>query len=263
MASSKMVLVASLALLMMVPHYVHGQQPSARGQGAGPSDLRTTTRTIYTDKTELFITFRPIFIVGESTRIGAHLSKLGGERFLPYSDVTVTVTLTVAGETARVSTDKPDRPGVFRLELKPTKAGMGNLVVDVAGPGGADKLVVGALPVYVDHAGALAGQGPNEDAGAIRYTKEQSWDENEYASAPVGRVALETGSAAQRVLAVPRTAIVDVGGVPHVYVQRNPEAFDLVEVKTGRNNGTYVEITQGLREGQRIVAKGGDKMPRK
>ena len=42
---------------------------------------RATNRTIYTDKTELFITFRPPFIVGKVVRVGAHLSKLG-ERFL-------------------------------------------------------------------------------------------------------------------------------------------------------------------------------------
>lgn len=68
---------------------------------------------------------------------------------------------------------------------------------------------------------------------------------------------------AQRVLAVPRPAIVQVEGVPHVYVQRHPEAFDLREVKTGRSSATFVEVTQGLREGERIVIKGGDKMPRK
>lgn len=34
------------------------------------------------DKTELFITFRPLFIVGQSTWIGAHLSKLGATPYI-------------------------------------------------------------------------------------------------------------------------------------------------------------------------------------
>ena len=93
--------------------------------------------------------------------------------------------------------------------------------------------------------------------------QQESCDENEYASAPVARVALDNGSTAKRVLAVPRTAIVNVDGTPHVYVQRHPEAFDLKRVNTGKSNSTYVEITEGLREGQRIVTRGGDKMPRK
>ena len=86
-----------------------------------------------------------------------------------------------------------------------------------------------------------------------------SWDENEYASGPVTKVAV----AGSPVLAVPQTAIVQVDGAPGVYVQRNPEAFDLKAVKTGKSNGAYVEITEGLREGDRIVTRGGEKMPRK
>ena len=218
--------------------------------------------TRYTDKTELFVTFRPAFIVGQPTRIGAHLSKLG-DRFLPYADATVTVTLTVAGVSAKATANKPDRPGVFRLELTPTKAGIGTAVIDIAGRDGSDRLVLEHLPVYTDHGDALAHQGPNPDAGAIRYSKEQSWDENVYASAPVSRVQLDSSSTAQRVLAVPQTAVVQIDGAPRVYVQRHPEAFDLKAVKTGRSNGTYVEITEGLREGERVVIKGAEKMPRK
>jgi multidrug efflux pump subunit AcrA (membrane-fusion protein) len=57
--------------------------------------------------------------------------------------------------------------------------------------------------------------------------------------------------------------VAPLDGAPRVYVQRNPEAFDLKEVKTGTSNGTYIEITEGLREGDRIVTRGGEKMPRK
>lgn len=258
-------IIASVVLLLLMPQHAASQQPQGGGranQASNPNDPRGTNRTIYSEKTELFITFRPQFIVGQSVRIGAHLSKLGGARFLPYADAEVTATLTVAGVSTKTLTPKPDRPGVFRLELTPTKAGTGTLVVDITGRDGSDRLVLEEMTVYADRADAVAHQGPDPDAGAIRYSKEQSWDENEYASAPVGRVAFDSSSQAQRVLAVPRTALVDVDGLPHVYVQRHPEAFDLREVKTGRNNGTYVEIIEGLREGQRIVIRGGDKMPR-
>jgi hypothetical protein len=258
--------VAAAVLLLLLPLHATSQQSQGLGRANQPPDPnapRGTSRTIYSDKTELFITFRPQFIVGESVRIGAHLSKLGGERFLPYADAEVTATLTVAGISTKTTTPKPDRPGVFRLQLTPTKAGTGTLVVDITGRDGADRLVLEEMTVDADRASAVAHQGPDPDAGAIRYTKEHSWDENEYASAPVARVAMESGSTAQKVLAVPRTAIVEVDGVPYVYVQRHPEAFDLKPVKTGKRNSTYVEITGGIREGQRIVVKGGAKMPRK
>ena len=247
------------SLVLLLPQFAAGQQSAPGGRGnPGPADLRTTNSTEYTPKTELFITFRPTFIVGEVTRIGAHLSKLG-DRFTPYSDNTVTVTLAVAGINTTTSVPKPDRPGVFRLELTPTQAGVGTLTIDISGKDGSDRLVIPNMTVFATHADAVAHQGPNTDAGAIRYSKEMSWDENEYASAPVAKVAVSGSS----VLAVPRTAIVQVDGAARVYVQRNPEAFDLKEVKTGQSNGTYVEITQGLREGDRIVTKGGEKMPRK
>jgi hypothetical protein len=87
---------------------------------------------LYSEKTEAFVTFRPAFTVGESVRIGAHLSKLGGDRFLPYADARVTVTLAVAGSTVTTSVEKPNRPGVFRLALTPTKAGTGMGIVEAS-----------------------------------------------------------------------------------------------------------------------------------
>ena len=99
------------ALVLLVPHYAAGQQAAPGGRGnQGPADLRTTNSTVYTPKTELFITFRPTFIVGEVTRIGAHLSRLG-DRFTPYAENTVAVTLNVAGVDTKTSVPKPDRPG--------------------------------------------------------------------------------------------------------------------------------------------------------
>ena len=263
--SSKTIVSTVIVLVVLAVQFGAAQQAPAPPRGNQPpnaTDPRATNGTVYTNKTELFATFRPPFIEGQATRIGAHLSKLG-ERFLPYADVTVTATLTVAGVSVKQSVIKPDRPGVFRLDLTPGKAGTGRLVFDIAGPDGTDRLVFDNVLVYTDRADALAHQGPNLDAGAIRYSKEQSWDENEYASAPVESRVLDSNPAASRVLAVPRTAVLQIEGAPYVYVQRHPEAFDLKEVKTGKSSGTYVEISSGLREGERIVIKGADRMPRK
>jgi hypothetical protein len=261
MTHLKALVIASMVLPLLLPQYAASQE-SAAAKVPNASELRGTNRTIFSDKTELFITINPSFIVGQSVRLGAHLSKLG-DRFLPYADAAVTATLTVGGVSDKTSTEKPDRPGVFRMALIPTKAGTGTLVIEIAGRDGSDRLVLEKIPVYTDRADAVAHQGPDTNAGAIKYSKEESWDENVYASAPVARVALDNGSTARRVLAVPRTAIVDVDGTPHVYLQRHPEAFDLKRVNTGKSNNTYVEITEGLREGQRIVIRGGNKMPRK
>ena len=47
-----------------------------------------------------------------------------------------------------------------------------------------------------------------------------------------------------------------------MYVQRTPERFELREVKTRRTIGEAAEITSGLREGERVVVRGADKIPR-
>jgi hypothetical protein len=246
-------------------HHALGQEKSNSSRsnqtGSAPvsTELRTVNRTVYTEKTELFATFRPTFIVGQPTRIGAHLSKLG-DRFLPYADATVTFTLNVAGRADTATAAKPDRPGVFRLELTPSTAGTGRAIIKINGGDGNDSLVLDNVSVYPSKEDALSNQGPNQDAGAIKYSKENSWDENDYASGIVKTVQFDNSS---KVLAIPNTAVIKLNDIAHVYVQRHPEAFDLRPLKTGRTNGIYVEIVEGLREGERIVTKGGDKMPRK
>jgi multidrug efflux pump subunit AcrA (membrane-fusion protein) len=64
-------------------------------------------------------------------------------------------------------------------------------------------------------------------------------------------------------LAVPKAAVVQIEGQPHVYVQRDPEAYYLRPVKTGESNATHVGVTDGVREGDRIVTLGVEKMPRR
>lgn len=267
MKRPNLLLVASLGLLAPQAKVVFGAEPApVRAQPRATPDAsmpRATSRTLYSDKTEAFVTFRPAFTVGESVRIGAHLSKLGGARFLPYADARITVTLTVGGATVTASVEKPDRPGVFRLALTPSKAGTGVFTVEIAGRDGSDRLSVSDLTVYADRAEGLAKQGLDPEAGVIRYTKEHSWDENEYASAVVAKSAWPGAAAGDRVLAVPASAIVDVEGAPFIYLQRHPEAFDLKRVKTGRRTATSVEVVEGLQEGQRIVVRGGARMPRK
>lgn len=107
MKTSRPVYFASLGLLVVPAPVAIAQEPApVRAQPRatpGPTLPRATSRTLCSDKTEAFVTFRPAFTVGESVRIGAHLSRLGGERFLPYADARVTVTLTVAGATVTAS----------------------------------------------------------------------------------------------------------------------------------------------------------------
>ncbi len=91
----------------------------------------------------------------------------------------------------------------------------------------------------------------------ISYAKERSWDED-FATAPVTVYFPGAGA----IVMVPTAAITREGDVTRVYVQRTPERFELREVKARRTLGDRIEITSDLREGERIVVKGADKMPR-
>lgn len=247
----------SICVLAALSPTTQGQAPGAgRGQGNGP---RTANRTIYTPKRELLATYAP-FVVGQPSRVTAHLTKIT-DHFEAVATAKVTVALTVSGAMNEASVSAPDRSGVFRTMLTPTKAGTGTVVITVAGADGTEKFTLDNIAVHADLQTALANQPPNPDAGAIRYTKEAGWDSGNFATAPVGKVAVQPGR--PPVVAVPRSAVVQEQGQGRVYVQRNPEAFDLKAVKTGASSDQYVEITEGVREGERVVVRGGDKMPRK
>lgn len=58
------------------------------------------------------------------------------------------------------------------------------------------------------------------------------------------------------VTAVPSDALVEEMGNYFVYVQLTPEYFEKREVKVGRNDGQYAEITEGVKEGERVVSRG-------
>ena len=215
---------------------------------------RAVTRTIYTRNTELFAEWQPL-VVGQPTRLTAHLTHTG-DRFRPYTEGTATLTLTVEGEAANAKAEAPERPGVFRLNVTPTKTGTGRLIIDVEAGAGRQHFVMDGVPVYADTRAALANEAPEEE-GLISYAKEQSW-EQDFATAP----ATVYFPGAGNILTVPAAALLHDGDKTLIYVQRTPERFELRQVRTRRTFGTAIEIVNGLKEGERIVVLGADKMPR-
>ncbi|MGQ0555531.1 MAG: efflux RND transporter periplasmic adaptor subunit [Nitrospiraceae bacterium] len=60
----------------------------------------------------------------------------------------------------------------------------------------------------------------------------------------------------QPILAVPRTALQQVGSRTMVFVVRGPRRFEWLEVKIGASSNEYVEIKDGLKEGEEVVTEG-------
>jgi cobalt-zinc-cadmium efflux system membrane fusion protein len=61
---------------------------------------------------------------------------------------------------------------------------------------------------------------------------------------------------ARQGVTIPESALVDDGGRPIVFVQRKGEAFSRRPVDVGRKQSGLVEITSGVKPGERVVTKG-------
>ena len=146
--------------------------------------LEALAYTLYTDKTELFVEFKPL-VAGQESRFAAHFTALC-ELFKAVGEGSVTLTLTGNAGSQSITADKPEVPGIFRLRMTPEKAGDNfTLVFDIKTPAYTDKITIDNVKVYADEKTALAEQNEAEAGGGadITYLKEQAW-KVEFANAP-------------------------------------------------------------------------------
>lgn len=66
-----------------------------------------------------------------------------------------------------------------------------------------------------------------------------------------------SGGAAQQALAVPREAVQEMNGEKVVFLALENNVFEKRVVQVGREQGNWLEITNGLQAGARVVTKGG------
>ncbi len=145
--------------------------------------LEALAYTIYTDKTELFVEFKPL-VVGQESRFAAHFTALG-ELFTAIGEGSVTLSLK-NGETIAqsITADEPEVPGIFRLRMSPEKAGTFSLVFDIKTPAYTDQITIEHVTVFPDEKTAMEKQEPTEGGSTdISYLKEQAW-KVEFANAP-------------------------------------------------------------------------------
>ncbi|MBL0020533.1 MAG: efflux RND transporter periplasmic adaptor subunit [Bacteroidia bacterium] len=174
--------LAMIAALLFGCNTEHGHSHAEEEQG-----LEALAYTLYTDKTELFVEFKPL-VVGMESKFAAHFTKLG-PLFTAFTEGTISLSLTVSGKTSRVKATEPSNPGIFRLALKPEIAGVGSLVFDIQTKEFTDKITIDSVTVYPDEKAALAVQASEAGGGGggdISYLKEQAW-KVEFANEPVKR----------------------------------------------------------------------------
>ena len=169
--------VCLLAASLVACKQKESEAPENGGLGA-------VSYTLYTDKSELFVEFKPL-VVGQTSKFAAHLTKLG-ENFLPVTEGTVTVSLIQGDKGLKNIATAPSSPGIFRLALQPSMAGMGKLVFDIQTKDFADQIIIDSIEVYADEKTAIAAQPADAEGSDISYLKEQAW-KVEFANAPVLR----------------------------------------------------------------------------
>jgi RND family efflux transporter MFP subunit len=69
------------------------------------------------------------------------------------------------------------------------------------------------------------------------------------------KVTLHTGETVRGV-AIPESAVVDDGGRPTVYVMEGGESFFKRPIQPGVRSGGWVQVLEGVKEGERVVSRG-------
>jgi cobalt-zinc-cadmium efflux system membrane fusion protein len=189
MMKNIMLPLAALLCILFGCKHEHGAESGhahdADGNHITPAEptLEPLAYTIYTDKTELFVEFKPL-VVGAESRFAAHFTALG-DLFKAIGEGSVTLSLVGAtGEKQAITADKPEVPGIFRLRMTPEKTGVFKLVFDIKTPAFTDKITIENVEVFADEKTAIEKQEPTEGGGSdITYLKEQAW-KVEFANAP-------------------------------------------------------------------------------
>ena len=188
----KNIFIGLLVALLVAACHSHshdadgGHAHNADGSHPAESELEALAFTLYTDKTELFVEFKPL-VVGQESRFAAHFTMLG-ESFKAVGEGSVTLTMNGAAGSQSITAEAPQVPGIFRLRMTPEKPGLYKLTFDIKTPAYTDQVVLDSVIVFPDEQTALAQQEPESGGGNdITYLKEQAW-KIDFANQPVQRM---------------------------------------------------------------------------
>jgi len=146
------------------------QGGSAKSGVSGDPAVKSVT--LWTEKTELFLEYPPL-VAGEVSRFSVHLTDL--DSFKPLAAGRIVVELRLSdGGTESFAVETPSRPGIFGLDVKPAKPGVGTLIVRLESPALRDVHEVGAVEVFSDPQEA-ARSAEGEAIESISFLKEQQW----------------------------------------------------------------------------------------
>ncbi|OGQ10233.1 MAG: hypothetical protein A2138_15065 [Deltaproteobacteria bacterium RBG_16_71_12] len=177
------------------PDGEHGHGHAAAEEDEGPPTLDVT---IYQGGLELFMEY-PSFVVGQESPLVAHLTDTRDpEAFhgIAKGRLTATLAMKEGGGDEKFVADAPQRLGVFKPVVKPTRAGVATLTLQLEGEQASGVIIVGDVVVYPT-LGDAKQAAPEETEGGEQpaaYYKEAQW-KTVYATALVERRVLQGGIA--------------------------------------------------------------------
>ena len=141
--------------------------------------------TRWTDRSELFVEFPPL-VEGAASRFAIHFTDLA--TFEPLRDGRVVVRLTGA-DVEEFTVEGPVRPGIFGLDVTPSRSGRLRLELVLDAPAVQDRHDLGAVTVLTAAEVAAVPVTPEAEDGSIPFLKEQQWT-LDFATAVVERRAM-------------------------------------------------------------------------
>ena len=203
---------------------------------ATPEEPEVLSVTRWTEKTELFAEYPPL-AVGSTSRFAIHLTRLNDFKALTEGSVEVRLEGGSAPpEVFRV--EAPSRPGIFGVDVKPTRAGNRQLVIALNANGLNDEHRVGEVQVHSNDAAARAQTPPARgDAPGISFLKEQQW------SLDFG-TALVKEEAVSESIRVPARLEARPGGAADVVAPIDGRLAGVVEVALGASVSRGQELAR-------------------
>jgi RND family efflux transporter MFP subunit len=140
-------------------------------EAVGEEEMPPVVETRWTGRSELFMEYPPL-VEGATSRFAIHFTDLA--TFEPLRAGRAEVRLDGAGGEAFV-VDAPGRPGIFGVDVTPSRAGRYRLQVVLDAPGLADRHDLGEVAVLAPGAAEALHAHEEAEDGSIAFLKEQQW----------------------------------------------------------------------------------------
>ena len=112
-------------------------------------------------------------VAGEKARFAVHFTSLAN--FKPLASGRVTVELCDGTSSEKFATPGPSKPGIFGVDVLPTKAGTYTMIVTVEAPDVKDSHDAGPVTVYANEKEAVSVQSEEPQEETLSFLKEQQW----------------------------------------------------------------------------------------